>query len=416
MNKESFVIGTVIDPVLIVEDKKENQDLLFELCKKMNVVSEIASNGKIALDMCANRKFSVYIVDLMMPVMDGRTFISEIKKIDPSAIILVQTALDSSETIIDIMRMGVFDYVIKPIEPELFMSVLLKALEYGSLKQLEMSQTISAGDKIRGQIEWLNYKESRRMMTQDSTESKSIYSLKTSLSQGAGFGTLITLLDIMKNSSTAEGEFYKIDKSLADMVFDNNEFCRTQLDGLNFATDMLEKDFTLETKSTVDFVNAFPGMVQNVLNYYPEKKLKVTLPIAKDNLPIRYNADVMTIVMEELMVNAFKYSARGSTINVFCHVNHGYFWVNIKNDVTLKPYGGVPKEYEKLVLEPFYRIHPPDESISKIEKIGFGLGLAVVDYVAKKHGGIFIIHDVRDMTTEKERMCVLSEFLLPIWQ
>ncbi|HPA64793.1 MAG TPA: response regulator, partial [Spirochaetota bacterium] len=171
MNKESFVIGTVIDPVLIVEDKKENQDLLFELCKKMNVVSEIASNGKIALDMCANRKFSVYIVDLMMPVMDGRTFISEIKKIDPSAIILVQTALDSSETIIDIMRMGVFDYVIKPIEPELFMSVLLKALEYGSLKQLEMSQTISAGDKIRGQIEWLNYKESRRMMTQDSTES-----------------------------------------------------------------------------------------------------------------------------------------------------------------------------------------------------------------------------------------------------
>ena len=61
----------------------------------------------------------------------------------------------------------------------------------------------------------------------------------------------------------------------------------------------------------------------------------------------------MTIVMEELMVNAFKYSARGSTINVFCHVNHGYFWVNIKNDVTLKPYGGVPKEYEKLVLEPF---------------------------------------------------------------
>ena len=97
-------------------------------------------------------------------------------------------------------------------------------------------------------------------------------------------------------------------------------------------------------------------------------------------------------------------------------MNHGYFWVNIKNDVTLKPYGGVPKEYEKLVLEPFYRIHPPDESISKIEKIGFGLGLAVVDYVAKKHGGIFIIHDVRDMTTEKERMCVLSEFLLPIWQ
>lgn len=416
MNKDSFVMDTLIDPVLIVEDKKENQDLLAELCRKLNVISEVAPNGKVALEMCQRRKYSVYIVDLMMPVMDGKTFISELKKTEPSAIVLVQTALDSSETIIEIMRLGVYDYIIKPIEPELFMSVLMRALEYGSLKKLEISQTITAGEKIRGQIEWLNYKESRRMMTQDSAESKSIYSLKTSLSQGAGFGTLITLLDIMKSSVAPEGEFYKIEKSLVDMIFQNNDFCRTQLDGLNFATDMLEKDFVLEEKTTIDLVNSLPKMGERVVEYFPEKKLKITFPEPKENLPIRYNTEIMSIVMEELLVNAFKYSARDSVVNVFCHVNHGYFWINIKNDVSLKPYGGVPKEYEKLVLEPFYRIHPPDESVSKIEKIGFGLGLAVVDYVAKKHGGIFIIHDVCDMTTDKERMCVLSEFLLPIWQ
>lgn len=408
--------GKYNKPVLIVEDKQENQLLLKGLCKKLKINSDIAANGREGLEKISNdkNKYSVYIVDLMMPVMDGKTFITKLKKIDPDAVILVQTALDSSDTIINIMKLGIYDYIIKPIEPEIFNETLLKAMEYEYLKKIEIAQSLNAGEKIRNQIEWLNYKESRRIADQDSAETKSIYSLKTSLAQGAGFGTLITLIDLMKSAVKDDGEYYSIDKQLVDMVLENNEYCRAQLEGLNFATDILERSFDLEEKTASNLIESIPGMIARILPYLEEKKIKVTYPELKHNHKIRYNESIISLIMEELIVNAYKYSISESTVNILCHVSEGYLWISFKNDVAEKPYGGVPEEYEKLVLEPFFRLHPPDETVSKVEKIGFGLGLAVVDYVAKRHEGMFFIHDVKDLTGDKTKSCVMADFLLPV--
>ena len=62
------------------------------------------------------------------------------------------------------------------------------------------------------------------------------------------------------------------------------------------------------------------------------------------------------------------------------------------NEVNEDPYGGIPEKYEKLVLEPFFRLLPPDESIGEVEKFSLGLGLTVVDNITRKHGGMFVIN------------------------
>lgn len=127
-------------PVLIVEDNPQNQKILKGLCARQGLATAVADNGRVALDMLSDGFFAVYIVDLMMPVMDGRAFIGHLKERHPDAVILVQTALDSAGTIIDIMKLGVFDYIIKPIDIELFQATLRKALEYRRLKDLERDQ------------------------------------------------------------------------------------------------------------------------------------------------------------------------------------------------------------------------------------------------------------------------------------
>lgn len=402
------------EPILIVEDKKENQDLLVGLCKVVGVPCEVAENGEVALTMAETKSYSLYVVDLMMPVMDGQTFIGHIRKKDPNAVILVQTALDSSETVIQVMKMGVFDYIIKPIEPQLFHDTLFKGLELVYLRRFEREQGLAAGLKIRNQIEWLSYKDSLRISSGDSTDTKSIYNLKTSLAQGAGFGSLLTLIDMMMTTAEKHNDRYHVESQIYDMICENTEYCRLQLDGLNTAAEIMERDIPLAVIDAATLIGSLPEWVSKISKFFGEKNLTITFPELRDNCKLSYNAERLAIVCEELVVNAYKYSVPGSTINIYTRISEGYFWVSFKNDVLELPYGGVPEKYEKLVCEPFFRIQPPDESAARFERIGFGLGLSVADYVLKKHNGLFIIHDVKDLTKDKSRLCVLAEILLPV--
>jgi signal transduction histidine kinase len=176
----------------------------------------------------------------------------------------------------------------------------------------------------------------------------------------------------------------------------------------------MEQDFPLEESDAAALVASIPDCISSITPHLKDKNLVLTFPELKENRKLKYNKEKVSLLIEELMVNAYKYAINGSTINIFTRISEGYFWLSMKNDVTEHPYGGVPEKYEKLVLEPFFRIRPPDESAAKFERLGFGLGLAVADCVMKKHNGLFIIHDVKDLTHEKERVCVLSEMLFPV--
>ncbi len=402
------------EPVLIVEDTRETQVLLQGICKSMGIESATAANGSLGLQMLESKQYSLFIVDLMMPVMDGRTFIENLKQIEPEAVILVETALDTPATIIEIMKMGVFDYIIKPIDPEIFQQTLMKASEYRYLRDLERQQSLNTGKKLQSQIEWLNYKESRRVSAKDYAETKSVYNLKTSLSQGAGFGTLVTIIDVIKETKVHEGDNYVVTKDLVDVLLENNEYCRLQLDGLQAVTQIMESSFPLERTSSAALLEALPGMLKEVIPYMSRKGLSVTFPELKAQYQLMVNFEKIRIMIEELLINAYKYAKRDTSINIFAHVSEGYFWLSIKNDVPEEPYGGIPAEYEKLVVEPFFRLLPPDESAAKIEKFGFGLGLAVVDNVVRKHNGVFIIHDAHDHTGKDVQVCVMAEVLLPV--
>jgi CheY-like chemotaxis protein len=401
-------------PLLILEDVKENQDLLRELCRNMGVPCEIVENGQKGLDLMEEQSFSVYIVDLMMPVMDGKTFIKKLKEKLPDAVILVQTALDSSETIIDIMKLGIFDYIIKPLDPDLFQKIIKKSIEYRNLKDMEAELSNSASLKIRNHLEWLNYKEDRRVAAKEYAEIKSIYNLKTSLTQGKGFGSLLTIIDIINNAKKDEGNAYLIDKEMINLLIDNYEMCTDQLKWLHEISNLLENVFTFDLTNSAVLISAIPGMIKEVEPYFEKKKLKITYPELKTNCNLNINLEKLSLIIEELVINAYKYSVHGSTINLFTFIKEGYLWICTMNEISEKPYGGIPQKYEKLVLEPFFRILPPDESIGKVEKFGLGLGLTIVDNITRKHGGIFLIHDVKDHTENRTKSCVLAQIMLPV--
>jgi len=405
------------DPVLIVEDIPENQILLRSLCKNLGLDSVIAENGQVALDLANEKKFSLFIVDLMLPVMDGRKFTIELKKINPEAIILIQSAMDTSDVIINVMKLGVFDYIIKPIDHDLFNNSIRKALEVKFHRDNQKNMSEQASLKLRSQLEWLNYKESRRKTGTDSAEVLSIENLKTSLSQGAGVGSMVTLIDLITTNLKKDesGKYYLIDANLVDMMEKNNTIVRNLLDGLITISDILQKEIPLVKMEGKLIVEKIPEMYKQIEPHLAKKNIKISLPSLKTDCKVYANIDRLQVAVEELAINALKYTpSEGGRLDIFTYVAEGYFCIAMKNDITEKPYGGIPTEYERLVKEPFFRLLPPVEGVSEIEKFGLGLGLTVVDHIAAKHHGMFFIHDVKDHTGSNIRQCVVAEIFIPL--
>ncbi|MBK8394492.1 MAG: response regulator [Leptospiraceae bacterium] len=401
-------------PVLIVEDKKENQVLLQSICHQLGIATETAENGQIALDLVHSKKFSLYIVDLMLPVMDGKTFIELLKHTDTNAVIIIQSALDASDTIIEVMRLGVFDYIVKPIDIDLFRHTLSKALEYKYLKDIESELFLNESMKLRGQLEWLNYKETLRLTGKDSYQKNSIFNLTTSLSQGGGVGITISLLDMLKMDMVAQGDTYIVNKEILDTLYENNEYSRRVLFGLASVVELMEQSFTMATMDGVKLVKDIPVFLKTILPFMKNKNITVAFPSVNTNCTIDIDIEKFKLVIEELLINAYKYSVSSSRIDIFAHVTGTYFCITFKNEIDENSYGGIPPEKEKLVLEPFFRIHPPVEDILEVEKFSLGLGLTVVDFIINKHNGMFFIHNAVDHTGKRKTNCVLAEIFLPI--
>lgn len=401
-------------PVLIVEDKKENQVLLQSICNQLGISTETASNGQIALDLINTQKFSIFIVDLMLPVMDGKTFIEKLKAIDPHAVVIIQSALDASDTIIEVMRLGVFDYAVKPIDIDLFRHTMSKALEYKYLKDLEAELTLNESIKLRGQLEWLNYKETLRVTGKDSYQKNSIFNLTTSLSQGGGVGVAISLLDMLKMDMVENGDTYIVNKEVLDTLYENNEYSRRVLQGLATVVELMEQPFNFADCTASAVIKDFPQYLKEIVPFMNNKDISIAFPSIHSNCKIEIDLEKMRLVFEELLINAYKYSVRSSRIDIFAHVTGTYFCITFKNEIDEFSYGGIPPEKEKLVLEPFFRIHPPVEDILAVEKFSLGLGLTVVDFIINKHNGMFFIHNAVDHTGKRRTNCVLAEIFLPI--
>ncbi|PJE01609.1 MAG: histidine kinase [Leptospira sp.] len=403
------------EPVLIVEDREENRALLQGILNQLKIDSKVAENGQIGLEMLAKENFSVFIVDLMMPVMDGHSFIKALKDKDPEAIVLVQTALDNTETIIEIMKKGVYDYIIKPIDPDLFARVISKALEYKYLRDIEKHIQKMESNKLRSQLEWLNYKESIRKSGSDSHEKNSIENLKTSLSQGSGFGAMTSIVDMIQStaSKNPDGSLV-IDGEIMDLLFENSEITKNMLKGLGYVSELLDSDIVTKRTEGSTLVEKIPEFCKEINSYLKLKNIKINYPKLSTSCIINVDIEKIGMAIEELVINAFKYCNENSNIDIFAHINNGYLIVSVKNEVKNDSYGGIDESKEKYVIQPFYRIHPPVESVNKIEKFGLGLGLTMVDHILGKHSGLFFIHNAKDHTTKTITLCVLSEIFLPL--
>lgn len=100
--------------VLIVEDHDEMREYIKSILTNYEVME--ASNGKQALDLLARQHVDLIITDYMMPVMDGLAFVTALKEKKHLQPVIVLTARSDQAAKMDMLQLGVDDYVTKPFE------------------------------------------------------------------------------------------------------------------------------------------------------------------------------------------------------------------------------------------------------------------------------------------------------------
>lgn len=402
-------------PILVLEDEPINQTLISGILSHMDVTFQIASNGKEGLELLEENIFSIYIVDLMMPAMGGEEFIRELRKQIPDAVVLVQTTINVPETIVEVMKLQVFDYLFKPFDPDLFQKSVRSALEYHKYKLTEKERSNQISLKLRSQLEWLNYKEKRRVTDTSAHEKNLIYNLKTSMSQGAGVGALISMLELLQVGLKKEGDVCYASCEVLDLIFKNVDISKRMIDGITSISDILESNIELKQGPVSGILDRIHSLADDLAEIFTRKNIEFTISNLPHDSRIHMNLEALENILQELLVNSLKYSPRGGEISIMFHYSEGYFVISIKNDIDTAAGGkGVPPEYEKLVMEPFIRFSTPDESVIHKEKFSIGLGLSVVDHVARVHGGQFFIRNVMDHLKKTPVTCVMAELLLPV--
>jgi two-component system chemotaxis response regulator CheY len=115
--------------VLIVDDAAFMRMMLRDILAKngFEVVGE-ADNGKVAVQMYNELKPDVVTMDITMPEMDGIAAVKEIKAADPNAKVVMVSAMGQQAMVIEAIRAGAADFIVKPFQPDRVLEALGKAL------------------------------------------------------------------------------------------------------------------------------------------------------------------------------------------------------------------------------------------------------------------------------------------------
>jgi CheY-like chemotaxis protein len=112
--------------ILVVEDNEINQEVTVSTLETAGVISTIAENGQVALDLISRNKFDLVLMDVQMPIMDGLEATRRIRESGNPIAIIAMTANVFKEDQDDCLRAGMNDFVSKPIDPMRFFDTIIQ--------------------------------------------------------------------------------------------------------------------------------------------------------------------------------------------------------------------------------------------------------------------------------------------------
>src|ERR1700712_2547314 len=114
--------------ILIIDDDLDMCLLLSKFLSKKGYEVDTAHSGSKGLVKFKENHFDIVLCDYRLGDKEGKDVLVEIKAYSPQTIVLIMTGYSDIKTAIDVIKLGAYDYITKPLIPDEVLNVLKAAL------------------------------------------------------------------------------------------------------------------------------------------------------------------------------------------------------------------------------------------------------------------------------------------------
>ena len=160
--------------ILVVDDENGVRQS-FNMVLKDGYDVLMAANGKEAIDIFTKNAIDLILLDIRLPDIDGLDLLGKLKEIDPNTEIIMVTAVKEIQTAVKAIKLGAYEYVIKPFVVDDVLTLISRALEKGRL--------IKEVTYLRTELE--RYKPFEKMVGKD-RKMRELFDLISTISESDG--------------------------------------------------------------------------------------------------------------------------------------------------------------------------------------------------------------------------------------
>lgn len=123
-------------PIVLIDDEQAaltTNEIALSSAGLSNVIT--MQDGRQVFSLLSRRECSVVVLDLNMPEVSGKELLKRLSENWPQVAVVIVTGENTVETAVECMKLGAFDYLVKPVEEDRLSSVIKRALELQELRQ-----------------------------------------------------------------------------------------------------------------------------------------------------------------------------------------------------------------------------------------------------------------------------------------
>ncbi|MEH2086541.1 hybrid sensor histidine kinase/response regulator [Nostoc sp.] len=355
-----------MNTILIIEDEPQVRGNIQEILQLSDFETLIAANGKIGLEIAQAKLPDLIICDIMMPELDGYSVLSALRKNEATINIplIFVTAKAERSDFRQGMNFGADDYLTKPFTPEELLNAIASRLDKHALVE---RQTQVKLDELRMNI-------AHSLPHELNTPLNGIIGMSQLLIENCG---------IMSDSEEVE---------IAELIYTSanrlNALVQRFLLYSNLELIIKSPEESRQTKEKKDkcFVKKIISEValKKAIENSRQKDLKLDIQESTVQLP----QENLSILIEELLENSFKFSLPSSEIQVISKMEGNKFNLYVSDNG------------RGMAIEEINTIGAFVQFNRKLwEQQGSGLGLAIVQHIVKLYGGELTIASIPEQGT-----------------